>query len=155
MSSSSSSWCSSSSGEGDLFFANAVMLAVQIIMEEEEEMSSEPRTRAVALNLDREGAHDRLVADYFADEPLYTAAMFKSRFRMRRRLFLRIADDLAQSDPFFTLRYDARGHRGFTTLQKCTTAIRQLAYGTTPNSLDEYLRMPERTSRECLYKFCE
>ncbi|XP_021999554.2 uncharacterized protein LOC110896627 [Helianthus annuus] len=34
-------------------------------------------------------------------------------------------------------------------------AIRQLAYGTTPDSLDEYLRTSERTARECVYKFCE
>ncbi|XP_021979485.1 uncharacterized protein LOC110875596 [Helianthus annuus] len=73
---------------------------------------------------------------------------------MSRRLFLRIVDDLAQSDPFFTLRYGARGQRGFTTLQKCTTAIRQLEYGTAPDSLNAYL-MFERTARECLYKFCE
>ncbi|GJZ59415.1 nucleotide-binding alpha-beta plait domain-containing protein [Tanacetum coccineum] len=30
---------------------------------------------------------------------------------------------------------------------KCTTAIRQLAYGTTPDAFDEYLQMSERTAR--------
>ena len=74
---------------------------------------------------------------------------------MSRRQFLRIADDLAQTDPFFTLRYDARGQRGFTTLQICTSVIRQLAYGYAPDALDEYLRMSERTARECLHRFCE
>ncbi|XP_022013724.1 uncharacterized protein LOC110913185 [Helianthus annuus] len=43
---------------------------------------------------------------------------------------------------------------GFTTLQKCTAAIRQLAYGTVPDALDEYLQMSARTTRECLYRFC-
>ncbi|KAJ0625685.1 hypothetical protein HanLR1_Chr01g0003801 [Helianthus annuus] len=81
--------------------------------------------------------------------------MFRRRFRMSRRLFLRIAGDMAQSDSFFTLRYDARGQRGFTNLQKCTSAICQLAYGYAPDALDEYLRMSERTARLCLHKFCE
>ncbi|XP_021996041.1 uncharacterized protein LOC110893233 [Helianthus annuus] len=153
--SSSSSWCSSSSGDGNLFFANAVMLAAQMIMEEEEETMSQPRTRQAAINQGREGAHDRLVADYFVDEPLYTTTMFRRQFRMSRRLFLRIVYDFSRSGPFFTLRYDSRGHRGLTTLQKCTVAIHQMAYGTTPDLFDEHLRMSERTARKCLYKFCE
>ncbi|KAJ0735267.1 putative harbinger transposase-derived protein [Helianthus annuus] len=62
---------------------------------------------------------------------------------------------MAQSGPFFTPRYDARGQRGFTTLQKCTLAIRQLAYGYAPDALDEYLRMSERTALLCLHRFYE
>ncbi|XP_035842204.1 uncharacterized protein LOC118488894 [Helianthus annuus] len=137
--------------------AEAEESVTEMIMEEDEEAetSSQPQTRATTLNRDREAGRDNLVADYFADEPVYTDAMFRCRFRMSRQLFLRIAEDLAQSDLFFTLRYDARGRRGFTTLQKCTSAIRQLAYGTAPDSLDEYLRMSERTARECLHRFCE
>ncbi|XP_035844122.1 uncharacterized protein LOC118490537 [Helianthus annuus] len=72
---------------------------------------------------------------------------------MSRRLFTRIADDLAGLDPFFTQRPDARNYEGFTTLQKCTAAIRQLAYGTVADALDEYLQMSARTTRECLYRF--
>ncbi|XP_022032538.1 uncharacterized protein LOC110933634 [Helianthus annuus] len=73
---------------------------------------------------------------------------------MSRRLFTRIADDLAGLDPFFTQRPDARNYEGFTTLQKCTAAIRQLAYGTVADALDEYLQMSARTTRECLSRFC-
>ncbi|XP_021991892.1 uncharacterized protein LOC110888687 [Helianthus annuus] len=65
-----------------------------------------------------------------------------------------IADDLAGLDPFFTQRPDARNYEGFTTLQKCTAVVRQLAYGTVADVLDEYLQMSARTSRECLYRFC-
>ncbi|XP_022031206.1 uncharacterized protein LOC110932155 [Helianthus annuus] len=154
--SSSSSSGSTDTREALKYFINTVVTATQLIMEEEEEeVSSQPRNRNPAINRDREGAHERLVADYFADEPLYSETMFRRRFRMSRRLFLRMADDLAFYDPFFTLRYDARGKRGFTTLQKCTTAIRQLAYGTAADAWDEYLKMSERTARECLYKFCK
>ena len=39
--------------------------------------------------------HDKLVADYIADEPVYPSEIFRRRFRMSRALFLRIAGDMA------------------------------------------------------------
>ncbi|GJW40512.1 ALP1-like protein isoform X1 [Tanacetum coccineum] len=36
---------------------------------------------------------------------------------------------------------------------KCTSAIRQLVYGTAPDAFDEYLKIAERNSRECLDNF--
>ncbi|GKB42588.1 hypothetical protein Tco_0887530, partial [Tanacetum coccineum] len=36
---------------------------------------------------------------------------------------------------------------------KCTSAIRQLAYGTVPDALDEYLQMGAKTSRDSLEAF--
>ncbi|GJU20196.1 nucleotide-binding alpha-beta plait domain-containing protein [Tanacetum coccineum] len=54
------------------------------------------------INRDREGAEERLMADYFNDH---------------------------------------------------CAAIRQLAYGTTPDAFDEYLQMSERTARNCLFHF--
>ena len=40
-------------------------------------------------------------------------------------------------------------------LQKCTSAIRQLAYGTPADALDEYLKIAESTSVKCLKLFVE
>ncbi|GJS64514.1 ALP1-like protein [Tanacetum coccineum] len=37
---------------------------------------------------------------------------------------------------------------------KCTSTIRQLAYGTVPDALDEYLQMRHATSRLSLEHFC-
>ena len=48
---------------------------------------------------------------------------------------------------------DCTGKLGFTSIQKCTTAIRMLAYGAPGDSLDDYGRMVESTSIECFYKF--
>ncbi|XP_035845092.1 uncharacterized protein LOC110931239 [Helianthus annuus] len=155
---SNSWWPSSSSDEEEMFFANVVVKAAEILLEEEKEeedgSSENVITRRIRINRDRQGAHEKLVNDYFLDAPLYNADIFKRRFRMSRRLFTRIADDLAGLDPFFTQRSNARNYEGFTTLQKCTAAIRQLAYGTVADALDEYLQMSARTSRECLYRFC-
>ncbi|KAJ0548379.1 putative harbinger transposase-derived protein [Helianthus annuus] len=150
-------WSSSSSGEEEMFFANAVIKAAQILMEQEEEeedVSSESViTRRIRINRDRQ-AHEKLVNDYFSDAALYNADIFRQRFRMSRRLFTQIADDLAGLDPFFKQRPDTQNYEGFTTLQKCTAAIRQLAYETVADPLDEYLQMSARTTRECLYRFC-
>nr|XP_043617354.1 uncharacterized protein LOC122589167 [Erigeron canadensis] len=55
---------------------------------------------------------------------------------------------------YFKQRVNAAGKLGFTALQKCTAAIRQLAYGVASDLLDEYLQMSERTAREALGHFC-
>ncbi|GJR19042.1 protein translocase subunit SecA2, chloroplastic isoform X1 [Tanacetum coccineum] len=49
---------------------------------------------------------------------------------------------------------DAVGKAGISALVKCTSAIRQLAYDAVPDSLDEYLQIDDKTSRDCLMAFC-
>ncbi|GJX83477.1 putative nuclease HARBI1 [Tanacetum coccineum] len=38
---------------------------------------------------------------------------------------------------------------------KCTSAIRQMAYGAVPDALDEYLQMGATTARKSLQMFCK
>ena len=73
---------------------------------------------------------------------------------MSRTLFLRIAGDVANHDPYFQQRPDATGRPGLSTIQKCTAALRLLAYGASADSLDENLRMAESTALETLKRFC-
>nr|GEU47138.1 hypothetical protein [Tanacetum cinerariifolium] len=54
----------------------------------------------------------------------------------------------------FREKEDCTGKLGISSLIKCTSAIRQLAYGTVPDALDEYLQMGNATSRQCLEHFC-
>ncbi|KAJ9550915.1 hypothetical protein OSB04_014960 [Centaurea solstitialis] len=103
----------------------------------------------------REEEHNKLVADYFAEHPVYNDVDFDRRFRMSRRLFLRIVNDLDREVDFFKQQWDARGVKGFSPLQKCASAIRQLAYGSASDAFDEYLRMSETTSMDCLEHFCK
>ncbi|GJU47596.1 ALP1-like protein [Tanacetum coccineum] len=56
---------------------------------------------------------------------------------------------------FIQQRDDCAGHRGISALMKCIFAIRQLAYGCVPDSLDEYLQMGATTARKCLEHFCK
>ncbi|GKA48827.1 ALP1-like protein isoform X1 [Tanacetum coccineum] len=40
-----------------------------------------------------------------------------------------------------------------SALMKCTAAIRQMAYDSTPDAFDEYLQMSEHTARDALFFF--
>ncbi|XP_010232218.2 uncharacterized protein LOC100822948 [Brachypodium distachyon] len=74
---------------------------------------------------------------------------------MTRPLFLRIVNALGEWSPYFTARTDALHRQGLSPLQKCTTVIRQLAYGTPADMLDEYLKIGESTAIECIQNFVE
>nr|KAJ0221303.1 hypothetical protein LSAT_V11C200089680 [Lactuca sativa] len=119
------------------------------------ESSNTEKRHRISIVRDCMAAHEFLVRDYFAPDSLYDQSKFKDRFRISRNLFLRIVRDLENNYEFFQLRWDARGKRGFSTLQKCTTTLRQLTYGIVADASDEYLKMSERTGRECDYLFCE
>ena len=104
---------------------------------------------------DREGAHERLVADYFSDQPRYPEDYFRRRFRMSKRLFMRIVNTLSTRVEYFQEGADATGRQSLTALQKCTCAIRQLATGQTADLFDEYLHVGESTGILCLKSFCD
>ena len=49
----------------------------------------------------REQSHQRLWEDYFAPDCLFPDRTFRRRFRMRRELFLRIANALESCNEYF------------------------------------------------------
>nr|XP_043638000.1 uncharacterized protein LOC122609003 [Erigeron canadensis] len=100
-------------------------------------------------------SHDRLVRNYFAEEPKLDEDFFRTRFRMSRWLFVKIATDLENNFEYFQRRFDSRGKLGFSVLQRCTSVVRQLGYGSNPDSLDDYLNMSERSSCDTLNGFCD
>ena len=139
----------------DELVLHTLLSAAQDVIRQRGETSHREKKHRKYINRDREAAHELLVRDYFAVDSLYDLSKFEERFCISRTLFLRIARDLARNYEFFQLRWDARGKRGFTTIQKCTAALRQLGYGITADASDEYLKMSERTGRDCTYLFCE
>ena len=147
---------SSNSSEG---MQGAMIDAFQAECEEAmhnlEAESSRPRRRRRFIRRDREGAHDRLYDDYFADDCNYPPNFFRRRYRMRRSLFLRIKNRLGVYDSYFTQTVDALNRPGFSPLQKCTAALRLLAYGAAADTIDEWLKLARQTSSECLERFCE
>ncbi|GJS56894.1 ALP1-like protein isoform X1 [Tanacetum coccineum] len=144
-----------------------------IDLEGEEEVTSRKKTfikRAIAfikrsrqanrltrnsVTRDRSGAHERLVAAFFSEEPMYDALKFRKTFRMARPLFNEIVTAVIDHDPFFRSNMDCVGRQGIFGLLKCTSAIRQLAYGVHADFLDEYMQISERTSRTALDHFCQ
>ena len=94
-----------------------------------------------------------LYIDYFADVPAFTPKDFRWRFWMNRDLFLRIRDGVREHDPWFRLKNDCVGLVGFSSLQKCSAAMRMLAYGAPGDIQDDY-RMSESTAIQEMYRFC-
>uniref|UniRef100_A0A0D3AQW6 DDE Tnp4 domain-containing protein n=1 Tax=Brassica oleracea var. oleracea TaxID=109376 RepID=A0A0D3AQW6_BRAOL len=56
---------------------------------------------------------------------------------------------------FFRKKKDGLGRLGLSALQKCTAAIRVLAYGSALDTVDEYLRLGATTTRLCAENFVE
>uniref|UniRef100_A0A0D3BRI1 Nuclease HARBI1 n=1 Tax=Brassica oleracea var. oleracea TaxID=109376 RepID=A0A0D3BRI1_BRAOL len=111
------------------------------------------RKQRIFIERHREEGHQMLWDDYFSETPTYTPQLFRRRFRMNKSLFLRIVHRLSTEIPYFKPREDCTGWSSLTPLQKCTVAIRQLAYGGAADSLDEYVRLAETTARKCLHNF--
>ncbi|XP_071681782.1 uncharacterized protein [Lolium perenne] len=63
-------------------------------------------------------------------------------------------DDIKVYDDYFIAKHDAIGKVGMSSYQKCTTAIRMLAYGVAGDYVDEYVRMSEYSCLEAMYRFC-
>ncbi|XP_074293680.1 uncharacterized protein LOC141620807 [Silene latifolia] len=103
----------------------------------------------------REEGHIRLFKDYFHDNPVYPDHIFRHRFRMRKPLFLRIVEAVTASDTFFQPGPNGSGREGHSALQKCTAAIRVLAYGSACDAVDEYLRMSTAQTSKYITKFVD
>ena len=89
------------------------------------------------LHRDHYGTHERLVAAYFSENSFYDKDTFRKRFRMSRTLFNWIVREVTIHNPFFSSNVDCTEKEGISALMKCTSAIRKLAYGATPDALDE------------------
>ncbi|XP_042003810.1 uncharacterized protein LOC121752784 [Salvia splendens] len=142
----------------DLVFQNLVA-AVQREADEVEDAAEavavpRPFYHRRYFDRDHAGADRRLMEDYFNENARYPPEVFRRRFRMSQNLFVHIATCLAQRFKCFNLRYDATGRPGLSTYQKCTMAIRQLAYAGPADMFDEYLQMDETTALQTLRQFC-
>ncbi len=134
---------------------DAVRYIVSSTVEGSGTEGSRPRKKRTYISRDRESANDRLIADYFSNQPIYDERQFRRRFRMRKHVFIRIVDTLSLHYRFFQQHSDACMRQGATALQKCTAAIRMLAYGCAADQIDEYLKLGATTSKECLTHFVD
>ncbi|VAH58613.1 unnamed protein product [Triticum turgidum subsp. durum] len=104
------------------------------------------------LNRNRVHDHLTLMDDYFTLDVLFVDNFYQS-FRMHKNVFDRLYHDIQSFEDYFILKKDGMGRIGFCGYQKCTAALRMLAYGTTANSWNEYLRMSESTCGDAMVRF--
>ncbi|GKC24038.1 zinc finger, CCHC-type containing protein, partial [Tanacetum coccineum] len=136
------------------------MIMQQLQSEQEQQQATERVHRRNYIYRERLDAEERLMAGYFGHNPKYLLYYFRKRYRMSRKLFLEIVSGienyiqthhpLPPYFEFFKVRPDATGLPCFSVIMKCTSAIRQLAYGVTPDALDEYLQMGDHCARDSL-----
>ncbi|XP_018459674.1 protein ALP1-like [Raphanus sativus] len=121
----------------------------------DQEEVKKTRKKRIVIERNREEGHLRLWNDYFSDSPTYQENQFRRRFRMNKSLFMRIVDRLSNDVQYFRQTEDVTGRSGLSTLQKCTAAIRVLAYGSALDAVDEYIRLAASTARLCVENFVE
>lgn len=105
------------------------------------------------VHRDKELWHEHLVTDYFAPTPTFDHVKFRRRFRMRRELVMRIVESITAFDSYFVQKCDALGRLGLSPLQKCTAAIKMLAYGVAADATDEYCWLGKSTAGEAMCRF--
>ena len=66
---------------------------------------------------------------------------------------MRIHDAVIEFDTYFVQKADALGILGLSLLQKITAALRLFAYGSSCDSVDEYVRIADSTATKCLKRF--
>ncbi|KAG2998480.1 hypothetical protein PC128_g25901 [Phytophthora cactorum] len=104
---------------------------------------------------DAASRHLRLLPQYFGPNPIYKEDDFRTRFRMSRRLFIRVLKAVVEDDPYFVQRPEATGKMGISSLLKVSATLRQLAYASTADAFDENLEMSETAALKCLKRFCK
>jgi hypothetical protein len=138
--------------------SHLMVACATILNEENENYMSQWRgfMAGGAANLDRsrEADHVQLYADYFHLESALYRNYFWRRFRMSRNFFGQIIEVVRLHDLYFRCKLDATGKFGFSYYQKCSAAIRMLAYGVAGGLVDEYMCMSESTCIESMYNFC-
>ncbi|GKE11348.1 putative nuclease HARBI1 [Tanacetum coccineum] len=130
---------------------------VHLSLEDERttEFIIEERARRAYRDREREQGGALLMADYFVDNPTFNEVIFRRRFRMRKHLFVCIVDVVTANNAYFQQRRDATGRQSLSSLQKCTGAMRVLAYGISFEAVDEYLRMSGAVTRKSLMSFIQ
>ena len=72
--------------------------------------------RLKAKNRHRLKGYCMLYSDYFPDAPLHGDKVFRRRYRMSRKIFLRIVNSIREFDIYFKCKKDCTDTLGFTSI---------------------------------------
>jgi hypothetical protein len=106
------------------------------------------------IHWDQQSGHQCLYDDYFAENLIYPEKLFYQCFCMCCHVFLWLVDALIKHDEYFVQKRDSAGILRLSPLQKVTAAVCQLAYGASPDAVDDYVCIGESTALESLKWFC-
>nr|GEU40277.1 hypothetical protein [Tanacetum cinerariifolium] len=139
-------------GEEEVVSRNVNFLTRAMSLIKNRRRANQP-TRNI-VHRDRYGAHDRLVAAFFSEDPVYDEYKFRKTFQISRTFFNRIIQEVTNHSSFFCDNIDCIEKEGISLLMKCTSVIRQLTYDIVLDFLDEYLQISLKSSRLSLDHFC-
>jgi hypothetical protein len=105
------------------------------------------------IDQEREFGHERIMKDYFGEDPVYSPHVFRHRYRMQQCLYFRIMYEICAYDSYFVQKRNAAGILGLSSIQKWTAALCLLAYGTSKDVVDEYYMLSELTAMEAMKRF--
>ncbi|KAG5134017.1 hypothetical protein JHK82_025205 [Glycine max] len=100
---------------------------IRLILESQQQLdgnTTRRRQRRRVVHWNCEEGHDRLFNDYFSANLVFN-----------------------NHDEYFQMRVDALRRKGLSPLQKCTTALRILAYGSLADSVDEYVLIGDQITK--------
>ncbi|KAJ9542887.1 hypothetical protein OSB04_029393 [Centaurea solstitialis] len=95
------------------------------------------RERRIYRDRQREIVEERLMEEYFVDNPTYDDVIFRRRFRKRRPLFYHIVDIVTTNDVYFQRRLDAFGRQNLTIAEMYCNHVGVVLR-------DEYLKKPTK-----------
>jgi hypothetical protein len=68
-------------------------------------------------------------------------------------MFMKFVFGVREYDDYFMCKTDCTGLYGFSSIQKCTAALRCIAYGAPYDTNENYLHMDESTCFETMVRF--
>jgi hypothetical protein len=89
-----------------------------------------------------------LDSDDFAEDTTNTPKEFWHRFRMNKKMFMKIVFGVREYDDYFMCKPDCAGLYGFSSVQKCVASLRCIAYEAPCDTNENFLRMAESTCFE-------
>jgi hypothetical protein len=88
------------------------------------------------------------------DDAANTPREFWCYFPINEETFMNIVFGVWEYDDYFMCKPDCTGLYGFSSVQKCTTALRCIAYGASCDTYEDYLHIDESTCFETAGRFC-
>ncbi len=101
----------------------------------------------------KEVNHVWIFCDYFPMQLVYNDKCFRHRFWMCRNLFLKIMEAIVVHDFYFVQKRNVTRLLGLSSIHKCTSTIKMLAYDVAADYINKYCRLNESIALECLKRF--